>query len=94
MNTATTITIKTDKKLRDSAKRVADELGIPLTTVINAQLKQFVRDRHIELSAEPTVRPEKMREWKRESLEFRTHPERFKKFSDVEDLIEHLGLEK
>ena len=42
MNTKTTITIKTDKKLRDAAKRTADKLGIPLTTVMNAQLAQFV----------------------------------------------------
>ena len=42
MNTKTTITIKTDKKLRDAAKRTAMKLGIPLTTVMNAQLARFV----------------------------------------------------
>jgi hypothetical protein len=42
MNTSTTITIKTEKKLRDAAKRTAKKLGIPLSTVINAQLAQFV----------------------------------------------------
>jgi len=39
----TTLTIKTPKKLRDEAKKTAGKLGIPLTTVINAMLAQFVR---------------------------------------------------
>ncbi|HZX50308.1 MAG TPA: type II toxin-antitoxin system RelB/DinJ family antitoxin [Candidatus Paceibacterota bacterium] len=46
----TTLTIKTDKKLRDTAKKTARELGVPLGTVMNALLKQFVRDREITLS--------------------------------------------
>lgn len=45
----TTLTIKTDKKLRDEAKRVARTLGLPLTTAMNAMLKQFVRDRRLVL---------------------------------------------
>lgn len=48
----TTLTIKTDKKLRDDAKKVADSLGVPLTTAINAMLKQFVRDRRLVLEEE------------------------------------------
>lgn len=48
----TTLTIKTDKKLRNDAKKVADELGVPLTTAVNAMLKQFVRDRRLVLEGE------------------------------------------
>lgn len=47
----TTLTIKTNKELRNKAKKVANELGIPLSTVINAMLKQFVREKEIILSA-------------------------------------------
>lgn len=75
MNTKTTITIKTDKKLRDAAKRTADKLGIPLTTVMNAQLAQFVSEGRFEVSLSP--RPEKVRMWERTSEEFERHPERF-----------------
>ncbi|MBU1014994.1 type II toxin-antitoxin system RelB/DinJ family antitoxin [Patescibacteria group bacterium] len=46
----TTLTIKTDRRLRDQAKNMAKELGLPLTTVVNALLKQFVRDKEITLS--------------------------------------------
>lgn len=48
----TTLTIKMDKKLRDDAKKTAHEMGIPLTTVINAMTRQFVRDRVIVLEAD------------------------------------------
>lgn len=47
----TTLTIKTDKKLRDAAKKTAHELGLPLGTVVNALMRQFVRDKEITLSA-------------------------------------------
>ncbi len=48
----TTLTIKTPKKLRDDAKRTAETMGIPLTTVVNAMLMQFVRERRLVLEAE------------------------------------------
>jgi len=41
-----------DKKLRDEAKKIAQELGVPLTTVMNAMTRQFVRDRRLVLEAE------------------------------------------
>ncbi len=47
----TTLTIKTPKKLRDEAKRTAEKIGVPLTTVVNAMLRQFVLDQEIVLSA-------------------------------------------
>ncbi|HEX2792435.1 MAG TPA: hypothetical protein VHO23_01845 [Candidatus Paceibacterota bacterium] len=80
----TTLTIKTDKKLRDDAKRMAKRLGIPLTTIVNAKLQEFVRDGHFEVSLTP--RPKKVAEWDEMSREFREHPERFV-ISSAEDFI-------
>lgn len=51
MNTKTLLTVKTDKKLKTSAKEVAEEIGVPLSTVINAFLRQFIRDREVKFSA-------------------------------------------
>jgi addiction module RelB/DinJ family antitoxin len=51
MNTHTILNIKTDKKLKADAQKVAAELGLPLTTVMNSFLKQFVREKEITLSA-------------------------------------------
>jgi addiction module RelB/DinJ family antitoxin len=47
----TILNIKTDKKLKKSAQETAKELGVPLSTAINAFLKQFVREKEITLSA-------------------------------------------
>lgn len=84
MNMKTTITIKTDKKLRDAAKRTALKLGIPLTTVMNAQLAQFVSEGRFEVSLVP--RREKLLQWERASREYEEHPERFK-VSSAKDFI-------
>jgi addiction module RelB/DinJ family antitoxin len=53
MNTHTILNIKTDKKLKEEAKKISSELGVPLGTVVNALLKQFVRDKEIILSVSP-----------------------------------------
>lgn len=47
----TTLTIKMPKKLRDEAKKTAEKIGVPLTTVVNSMLRQFVLDQEITLSA-------------------------------------------
>jgi addiction module RelB/DinJ family antitoxin len=51
----TVINIKADKDVKERAKSIAAELGIPLSTVINAYLKEFVRNREINFSAVPRM---------------------------------------
>ena len=46
----TIINVKTDKSLKEEARQVTKELGIPLSTAINAFLRQLVRDRKLTLS--------------------------------------------
>lgn len=48
----TTLTIKIDRGLRDDAKSIAKEIGVPLTVAVNAMMRQFVRDRRLVLEAE------------------------------------------
>lgn len=48
----TTLTVKIDKKLRDESKKVAKEMGVPLTTAVNVLLKNLVRDRVLVLAGE------------------------------------------
>lgn len=53
MATETILNIKTDKKLKAEAQNLAEELGVSLTAVVNAMLKQFVREKEIVLTANP-----------------------------------------
>ncbi len=48
----TILNIKTDKALKRAAQETAKELGVPLSTAINAFLRQFVREKELVLSAD------------------------------------------
>lgn len=50
----TLINIKTDKILKTKAQKVAKDLGFPLGTIINAYLRNLVRERRVAFSAGPT----------------------------------------
>lgn len=49
----TLLNIKTDKKLKTEAQTAARELGVPLGTIINAYLKEFIREKRVIFSATP-----------------------------------------
>lgn len=51
----TIINIKADKKIKNQAQQVARELGLPLSTVINAYLMQFIRNKEVHLSVAPRM---------------------------------------
>ena len=55
MNTAV-INIKTEEEVKKKAQNIASELGLSLSSLINAYLKQLVRTRRIEfdLGEEPS----------------------------------------
>lgn len=46
----TILNIKTDKSLKLKAQKTAEEFGIPLGTIMNAFLRQFVRTKEISLN--------------------------------------------
>jgi len=54
----TVINIKADKDIKKGAQKIAQELGLSLSTVINAYLRQFVRNKEIHLSTAPHMSPE------------------------------------
>ena len=88
----TTIVIKTTKQLRNDAKRLAGELGIPLTTVMNALLKQFVRERQITVSLEPVPTAKKIALWESISRDADKERAQAKEYTDVEELLRDLKL--
>ena len=53
----TIINIKADKEVKENAQNIARDLGMPLSTVINAFLKEFVRSRSIAFSTIPKMTP-------------------------------------
>ena len=51
----TAINIKTDKHVKERAQKLARELGLPLSAIVNAQLKQFIRDEELHISTSPRM---------------------------------------
>ncbi len=52
------INIKTDKEVKQSVQKLAEELGISLSDVINASLRNFIRTREVRISSIPQMTPE------------------------------------
>lgn len=57
-NMKTMINIKTDKEIKENAKEAAKELGLSLSDVVNASLRNFIMTREVYISAVPTMTPE------------------------------------
>ncbi len=53
----TLLTIKTDAEVKREVKEIAQEIGVPLGTIINAYLKQLLRERRVNFSL--PLRPNK-----------------------------------
>lgn len=51
----TIINVKTETTVKQQAKRLAADLGLSLSAVVNAYLKQFVRNREVYFSAAPKM---------------------------------------
>jgi addiction module RelB/DinJ family antitoxin len=56
------ITLKADKETKEQAQKIASDLGLTLSAIVNASLKQFIRTKEVYFSAMPkmTVELEKL----------------------------------
>ena len=54
----TVINIKADRDIKIKARKIAEELGLSLSAVINAYLKQFIRNKSVYFSVAPSMSKE------------------------------------
>ncbi len=47
----TVLNVKTDVEVKREAQKLAKAMGLPLSTVVNAQLKRFINERRFEIRA-------------------------------------------
>ncbi|MFH0891254.1 MAG: type II toxin-antitoxin system RelB/DinJ family antitoxin [Candidatus Falkowbacteria bacterium] len=52
-----TINIKTDVATKKRAKKIAEELGLSLSAVINGCLRTLIKNRVVSFSADPEEKP-------------------------------------
>jgi antitoxin component of RelBE/YafQ-DinJ toxin-antitoxin module len=87
----TIINIKVNKSLKQDAQALADEIGVPLTTVITASLKEFVRSRSLTVSAFPRLKPEIERELGEAIADYKKGKNVSKTFSEPNEITNHLS---
>ncbi|MDP2641170.1 MAG: hypothetical protein Q8P39_01340 [Candidatus Yanofskybacteria bacterium] len=54
----TVINIKTEREVKKNAQKLAEELGLSLSDVMNAALRNFIRTREVRVSSVPHMTPE------------------------------------
>lgn len=54
----TVIHLKADKEVKENAQKAAKDLGLTLSDVINASLRNFIRTREVIFSDIPQMTPE------------------------------------
>lgn len=85
------INIKVSKTLKHDAQELADEIGVPLTTVISASLKEFVRSRSLTISAFPRLRPEIEKELSQAITDYKRGKNISKTFAKPSEVADHLS---
>ena len=89
MNTSV-VNIKTDKKIKDQAQKIASDLGLTLSGMLNAYLRQVVRTKTVHFSLCDEVPNAKTRKILAQAdKEFREG--KYKSFDSVDDLIKSLN---
>lgn len=86
----TMINIKTDVEVKEKAQKIAKELGLPLSTVVNAYLKEFIRERAVRFSIEPQVRPEVGKMLKQASADYKKGVNIIGPFNTTKKMDEYL----
>ena len=92
MSNKTVLHTKVDRDTKEEAQRLAAELGVPLSTVINAQLREFVRSGRFVVSREPMVADKVMEDLKKASKEARAGKKIDGPFGSAEEMFSFMGI--
>ncbi len=77
----TILNVKVDREEKEKAKQIALQMGVPLSTIINAHLREFIRTREFAVKLEPVLKPEIEKRLLRMSREY--HNKKNKKIEFV-----------
>ncbi len=86
----TILNVKVDKEEKEKAKQIALEMGVPLSTIVNAHLREFIRTREFSVKLEPVLKPEVEKELLKMSQEYHKDPKVAYSFNSASDAIKFL----
>jgi addiction module RelB/DinJ family antitoxin len=87
----TTLHTKIDKDVKERAQSLANELGIPISTIINSQLREFVRSGTFQVSREPQLKESVWKEVLKASKEAKEEKNISPDFDNIEDAMNWLN---
>lgn len=67
----TAIHVKVDTEVRDKARELAREIGLPLSAIVNANLREFIRSGRAAFSLEPKLKPEVWKKLQKATEDYR-----------------------
>src|SRR3989338_6602341 len=83
----TLISIKVDKDIKTGAQKVARDLRLPLSTIVNAQLRDLIRTRTVSISSLPRMTPYLEEASRRAEEDYRRGVNISPTFENVEDAV-------
>jgi len=86
----TTLHTKIDKDIKEKAQILANELGIPISTIINSQLREFVRSGTFQVSREPKLKESVWKEIVKISRDAKKGKNISPKFTDTDEAFKWL----
>ena len=86
----TVIHIKADKEVKENAMKVAHELGLNLSDVINASLRNFIRTREVYFSHTPRMTPDLEKLLDKVEEDFKHNRNLSPEFKSAEEAIDWL----
>lgn len=86
----TTVSIKLDKEVRDEGRKLAQELGVPFSTLVNVNLKNTIREGKLVLEREPTIKDSVWKELKEIEKDIKAGKNLSPAFSNAKDAIKYL----
>lgn len=87
----TLINIKADKEVKEKAQKVAAQMGIPLSTLVNAYLKDLIQRREARFFAAPKMTPKLEKLLERVEKDLRTGKNLVGPFSSAHEMDEYLN---
>jgi addiction module RelB/DinJ family antitoxin len=82
---------KIDKDIKERAQSLANELGIPMSTIINSQLREFVRSGTFKVAREPQLKESVWKEVLKASNDAKKGKNISPEFDNIEDAMNWLN---
>ena len=86
----TVISVRTDKETKAAAQEVAKSMGLNLSTLVNAYLKQVIVSRHVELYAPEPMTPKLEKALAEIDADIKAGRNLSPEFSDVDEFLADL----